>query len=149
MKLQLVNEDYLQTFIPEFMSAEEMIEHIKSHRDHFISYFEAIVNSDGEVALSVPSHEKRVMEEATKDEIDNIPMDCNPMLYIAEKHGLVLCWFDSIRTPPEISDKAKETLKKLEDEGIIRVNTIIANKEYTNWLYRESLKKNGGIYNEG
>lgn len=141
MKLQLANEDYLETFIPEFMSVEEMIKHVKLHKDYFISYFEAIINSDGKVALSVPSHEKRVMEEATEDEIANIPMDCNPMLYIAEKHSLVLCWFDSIRTPPEISEKAKKTIKKLEDEGIIRVNTIIGNKEYTNWLYRESLKK--------
>lgn len=148
MKLQLVNDDYQDVFTPEFMSVDEMIEHVKTHENYFRSYFEAIINSDGEIALSVPSHEMRVKDLVTKEEIDEIPMECSPMLFIAEKLGLILCWYDFVRTPPEISEKAKESLKKLETEGIIRLDTIIANREYSNYLYRESLKKNGGKKDE-
>ena len=138
-------------FVPEFMTVDEMISHVKNNKEHFRCYFEAIVDKDGNVALAVPSHQKRIIQfyEELGGDINDIPIEYSPELWIAQKYGICITWYDRVRIPvsssaatgtSHIDPVVGNTFKKLSEAGIININTVIPNNEYEIYLSRESEK---------
>lgn len=145
----IINKDYDQIFTPEFMDVESMIKHTKKYDQSFINYFEAIMNQRGKIALATPSHEQRILHFYLENggDLNEIPLDVSPMLWIAQKFGLYIIWFDRIKVPMTTYDMDKsdvptsvgEAFQRLTEEKIIDVHTIEPNWEYSNYLKRLEL----------
>ena len=149
----IVNNDYDKILTPEFMDVESMIKHTKKYDQSFINYFEAIMNPEGKVALAVPSHEQRILHFYLENggDLNEIPIDVAPMLWIAQKYGLYIIYFNRLKVPMptyemdmdkiDIPVHIGEAFQRLTKEKIIDVHTIEPNWEYSNYLKRLELQK--------
>ena len=54
------------------------------------------MNPEGKVALAVPSHEQRILHFYLENggDLNEIPIDVAPMLWIAQKCGLYIIYFN-------------------------------------------------------
>lgn len=99
---------------------------------HFINYCEAIMDTKGNIANAVPSHEKYlewILERNGETDLaEKIPLTANPVLWMVEHSGYIGIW-TNFAIADEISDVQIHSLKRLQESGRISMDFLIQIKK--------------------
>lgn len=102
---------------------------IRNHKH--INYCEIVMNKEGEVCYSKPSHINTLIRSTGKSEkeiYDIMPLDASPIDWLIEYTGYVAIYTNGIYLPNEVTEKQALALEKLFGENL--VGRLIFNYSY-------------------
>lgn len=98
----------------------------KTHRKNFINYLEVIILKDGKIVYAVPSHQMKLIDIYIKenninreDLLDTIPIEEDIICWLIYHTECVAVWYNFVYAPDNITDKQKESLRRLSNEKCI------------------------------
>lgn len=115
------------------MTVQEFLQYVKDHEYKYISYCEILINTKGEVILSIPSHtealvrEIMMIEHCTREDLqESIPMNCEPINFMCDKYNYCAVWYQAVLTPLRVTKEQSSTIQILKDNRVIDPNATIS-----------------------
>ena len=91
-----------------------------------INYCEAIIFPDGSIEDCIPSHQRKLIsisKESYDELLKMIPIDASPNNWLICHNNVIALWYESC-VYNTMTDKQKESLQLLIDNGILQDNYI-------------------------
>lgn len=155
--IEWVNKQYNDNetiFTDKLMGVSEFMWFVIENNEKFNHYCEFLIFPEDDegrikISLAVPSHSERLLkyvmekENLSREEvIDTIPIDCDPLHFLADKYGVAVCWYNTVLLPNDDNRDISHILDALNTLDVNHVVDIVTeryNDEHKKYLYRKSL----------
>ena len=97
---------------------------VRTHKETFVNYFEAVARLDGSIEYAVPSHQmklERIMREEGRDPEDECPREfyADYLTWLMRETGCVCLWSNGYMGEPNA--RQRQAIIKLCAEGLMRL----------------------------